>query len=112
MQDKQRDDQRRDRNAVARDIEEMLVGLNDQRNVAARGFQHQGAEHDQEGHRQRGERGDQGVSDRFQPQPVPAPRFDHRVSAVERDAQAFDAVRREVHREQDADGQGVAAGGR
>ena len=51
------------------------------------------------------EGGDQGVADRFQPQPVPAPRLDHRIGAVERDAQAFDAVGGEIHRQHGADGQ-------
>ena len=98
-----------DGDAVARDVEKILVGLDDQRNVAPRRFQHQGAEHDQERHRQRGEGGDQRVADRFQPQPVPAPRFDHRIGAVERHAQAFDAVGGKIHREHGADGQRVAA---
>ena len=92
-------DQRRDGDAVARDVEKLLVGFDDQRNVAPRRFQHQRTEHDQERHRQRGEGGDQRVADRFQPQPVPAPRLDHRIGAVERDAQALDAVGGEIHRE-------------
>ena len=112
MQDEQRHDQRRDGDAVAADVEEMFVGLDEERNVAPRRFQHQGPEHDQERHRQRGEGRDQRVADRFQPQPVPAPRFDHRIGAVERDAQALDAVRRKIHCKSDTDGQRVAAGRR
>ena len=109
---KQRDDQRGDGDAVAREVEEVLVAFDDQRNMAPRRLEHQRTEHDQERHRQRGEGGDQRVADRFQPQPVPAPRFDHRIGAVERDAQRFDAVGGEIHREHRADGQDVAAGGR
>ncbi len=70
------------------------------------------AKHDQERHRQRGDGGDQGVADRFEPQPVPAPRLDHRISAVERDAQRLYAVRGKIHREHRADGQDVAPAGR
>ena len=89
----------------------MFVGLDDQRNVTPRRFQHQRSEHDQERHRQRGEGRDQRVADRFQPQPVPAPRLDHGIGAVERDPQALDAVGGEVDREHDADGQRIAARG-
>jgi len=110
VENKERDDQRRDGDAVARKVEEILVGFDDQRNVAAGRLQHQGAEDDQEGHRQGGEGGDQRIADRFQPQPVPAPRFDHRIGAVERDAKTFDAIRCKIHREHGADGQRVAAG--
>jgi len=110
VEDKERDDQRRDGDAVARKGEKIFVGFDDQRNVAACRLQHQRSEHDQEGHCQRGKGSDQRVADRFQSQPVPTPWLDHRISAVERDAQAFDAIRREVHREHHADGQRVAAG--
>ena len=79
--------------------------------MAPRRLDDQRAEHDQERHRQRGEGGDQRVADRFQPQPVPAPRLDHRIGAVERDAQRLDAVGGEIHRQHRADGQDVAAGG-
>ena len=68
-----------------------------------------GTEHDQERHRERGEGGDQRVADRFQPQPVPRPRFDHRIGAVERDPQRLDAVGGEIDRQHRADGQDVAA---
>ena len=77
-----------DGDAVARDIEQVLVAFDDQRNVAPRRLHDQRSEHDQERHRQRGEGGDQRVADRFQPQPIPSPRLDHRIGAVERDAQA------------------------
>ena len=83
MEDKERDDQRRDGDAVARKVEEILVGFDDQRNVAPRRLQHQRSEHDQEGHCQRRKGSDQGVADRFQPQPVPTPWLDHRISPVE-----------------------------
>ena len=49
------------------------------------------------------------VADRFQPQPVPAPRLPHRIGAVERDAQRLDAVGGEIYRQHRADGQDVAA---
>ena len=98
-----------DRDAVAGDVEEVLVGLDEERNVAPRRLQHQRAKHDQERHRQRGEGGDQRIADRFQPQPVPAPRFDHGIGAVERHAQGLDAVGGKIHREHRADGQDVAA---
>ncbi len=108
MQDEQRDDQRRDGDAVARKAEQLFVAFDDQRNVPPRRLDKQGAEHDQERHRQRGEGGDQRVADRFQPQPVPAPRLDHGIGAVERDAQRFDAVGGKIYREHRADGQDVA----
>jgi len=82
VQDKQRHDQRQDRDAIARQIEKTFVGFDDQRKITSDGLHDQGAEHDQEGHRQRRDGGDQRIADRFQPQPVPAPRFGHRVSAV------------------------------
>ena len=110
MQHKQRDGQRGDGDAVARDVEEILVGFDDQRNMAPHRLDDQRTEHDQERHRQRGEGGDQRVADRFQPQPVPAPGFDHRIGAVERDAQRFDAIGGKVHRQHRADGQQAAAG--
>jgi len=112
VQDEQRHDQRCDGDAVARKVEEILVGCHNQRNVASGRLQDQRAEHDQEGHCQRGECRDQGIADRFQPQPVPAPRLDHGVGAVERDAQGFDAVRGKIHREHRANSQHVAAGRR
>ena len=98
-----------DRDAVAGDVEEVLVGFDEERNVAPRRLQHQRTEHDQERHRQRGEGRDQRIADRFQPQPVPAPRFDHGIGAVERHAQRLDAVGGEIYREHRADGQDVAA---
>ncbi len=109
MQDKQCDDQCCDGDAVAGIEQESFVGLDEKRDVAPRRFQHQRTEHDQERHRQRGDGCDQRVADRFQPQPVPAPRLDHRIGAIERDAQRLDAVRGEVHREHEADGQRIAA---
>jgi len=105
MQDEQRDGQRGDRDAVAGDVEELLVALDHQRNMAAHRLDDQWAQHDQERHGERGEGGDQRVSDRFQPQPVPAARFDHGIGAVERDAQRFDAVRGKIDRKHRADGQ-------
>jgi len=112
MQDEERDDQRRDGDAVAGEIEELFVALDHQRNVAPHRLDGQGAEHNQERHRQRGEGGDQRVADRFQPQPVPAPRLDHGIGAVERDPQRLDAVGGKVHRQHRADRQHAAAGGR
>jgi hypothetical protein len=76
--------------------------------MAPRGFDQQGPENDQEGHRQRGDGGDHGVADRFQPQPVPAPLFDHAIGAVQAHAQAFNPVRCKIEREHDADGQNAA----
>jgi hypothetical protein len=43
MQNEQRDDHCRNRNAVARNVEKILVGFDDQRNVAPRRLQHQRA---------------------------------------------------------------------
>jgi len=102
--------QRQDRDAVAGDVEEIFIGLDNDRNVAPGGFKHQRAEHDQESHRQRGESGDQRVADRLQPQPIPPARLDHRISAVERDTKRFDAVRGKVDGKHRTDGQDVAAG--
>jgi len=112
VQNKQGDDQGRNGDAVARNIEKLLVGFHDKWNVPPYRLDDQGAEHDQERHHQRGDGGDQRVADRFQPQPVPAPRFDYRIGAVERDTQGLDAIGGEIHREHRADGQDVAAGGR
>ena len=77
--------------------------------MAARRLQHQGAEHDQERHGERRESGDQRVADQFQPQPVPGPRLDHRIGAVQRHPQRLDAVGGEINRQHRADGQDVAA---
>jgi len=110
MENEQRDDQRGDGDAVARDVEKLFVALDDERNMAPCRLQHQRAKHDQERHRQRHDGGNQRIADRFQPQQVPAPRLDHRVGAVERDAQRLHAVRGKVHREHRADGQDVATG--
>jgi len=77
--------------------------------VAARRLQDQRTEHDQERHRERGEGGDQGIADRFQPQPVPRPRLDHRIGAIQRDPHRLDAVGGEIDRQHHADGQDVAA---
>jgi len=112
VQDKERDNQRGDRDAVARDIEEILVGFNHQRNMPPHRLDDQRAKHDHEGHRQRCHGGKQGVADRFQPQHVPAPRLDHRIGAVEGNAQRFNAVRGKIHREHRADGQDVTPGRR
>jgi len=112
VQDEQPDDQGHDGDAVARKVEELLVALYDQRNVPPHRLDDQRAENDQERHRKRGDGGNQRVADRFQPQPVPAPRLDHRIGAVERDAQRFDAVRGEIHRKHRANGQDIAAGRR
>ena len=71
VQDEQRHDQRQDGDAVAGVEQQAFVALDEERNVAARRFQHQRTEHDQERHRERREGGDQRVADRFQPQPVP-----------------------------------------
>ena len=110
MENKERHRQRPDGDAITRHIEKMLVAFDDQRNVTPCRLQHQRSEHDQECHRQRRESSNQGVADRFQPQPVPAPRLDHRIGTVQANAQAFDAVRGKVHRKHGADGQRVAAG--
>ena len=109
MQHEQRHRHRRDRDAVAGEKQDAFVALDEERNVPARGLQDQRTEHDQERHQERGDRGDQRVADRFQPQPVPGPRLDHRIGAVERDPQRLDAVRGKVHRQHRADGQDVAA---
>jgi len=111
VQDEQRDDHRGNGDAVARQRQHPLVGFDQQRNVAARGFEDQRAEHDQERQQERGGGGDQRVADRLQTQPVPASLFGDGIGAVERDAQALDTVRREVERERRADGQRVAARG-
>jgi len=111
VQDKEGDDQGHDGYAVARKIEILLVAFHHQRKVPPHRLDDQGAKHDQERHGKRGEGGDQRVANRFQPQPVPTPRLDHRIGAVERDTQCFDAVRGEIHREHRADGEDVAAGG-
>jgi len=109
VQDEQRHNHRRDRDAVAGEKQEVFVALDKERNVAACRFQDQGAEHDQERHRERGEGGDQRIADRFQPQPVPRPRLDHRIGAVQRDPHRLDAVGGEIDRQHGADGQDVAA---
>jgi len=80
----QRHDQRNDGNAETGEIDEMLVGFHDQRQMSPRRLDDQGTEYDQERHGERGDCRDQRVADRFQPKPVPAPLFDHGVSAVER----------------------------
>ena len=59
-------------------------------------------EHDQEGERQKRGRGDNHIADRFEPQQKPVARFTHIVRAVEPDAQALDAARREEHGQCDA----------
>jgi len=92
MQNKQRNGQRRNGDAVARNIEKILVACDNKRNMAPDRLDDQRSKHDQERHRQRCEGGDQGVADRLQSQPVPAPRLDHRIGAVERHAQGFNAV--------------------
>jgi len=112
MQDEEGDHQRQNRDAVARDVEKILIGFDDHRNVAPHGLDDQGAKHDQEGHRQRGDGGKERVADRFQPQPIPSPRLDYRISAIERDAKGFDAVGGKVDGKHRADRQDVATGRR
>jgi len=112
MQNEEGGDQRDDGDAVAGQIEELLVALDDQGNVAPHRLDDQWSEYDQEGHRKRGERGNQGVGDRFQPEPVPASWLDHRIGAVESHPQRLDAVGGEVHRQHRANGQDIAARGR
>jgi len=109
MQDNQRHNHRRDGDAVAGEKQKAFVGFDEERNVAARGFQDQGTEHDQERHQERRDGGDQGISDRFQPQPIPRPRLDHRIGPVQRDPQRLDAIGGEIDRQHHADGQNAAA---
>jgi len=92
-------------------MQEAFVGFDRERQIAAHGLDDQGTEHDEECQRERHDCGDQRIADRFEPQPIPAPRLDDRIGAVERDPQGFDAVRGEIHRKRRADGQGVGAGG-
>jgi hypothetical protein len=106
----QRDDQRQDRDAVAGDVEQLLVAFDNDRNVAPGRFKHQGTKHDQESHCERGERRDKRVADRLQPQPIPAARLDHRIGAVERDAKRLHAIGGKVDRKHRANGQDIAAG--
>jgi len=109
VQDEQCHNHRRDGDAVAGEKQDSFVALDKERNVAARRFQDQGAEHDQERHGERGEGRHQRIANRFQPQPVPRPRLDHRIGAVQRDPHRLDAVGGEIDRQHRADGQDVAA---
>ena len=110
MQHEQCDDQRQNGDAVAGDIEELLVAFDDDRNVAPCRLEHQRTEHDQESHRERGERRNQRVADRLQPQPIPAARLDHRIGPVEGDAKRLHAIGGKVDRKHRANGQDIAAG--
>ncbi len=62
-------------------------------------------QHDQKRKRQHAIGADQHIADQFQPQQPPTARLTDVVGAVETDAQAFDAARCEIEREQRAKGQ-------
>jgi len=111
VQNEQRDDHRSDGDAVTRNVEEVLVGVDDHGKVVPRRLHDQGAQHEQECHGKCREGGNQRVADRFQTQPVPAARLDHGIGAVERDTQRLDTVRGEIEGEHGADGQRVGACG-
>jgi len=110
MHHEERRDQRDDRNGIARDFEQALVGFDSQRNITPRRCDQQRPEHDEKRKRERSHCRHQRVADRFQPQPVPASRLGHAISAVQRDAQAFDAVRCEIDCKRNADGECLTAG--
>jgi len=109
MQDEQRHRHRGDRDAVAGIKEQPLVALDEERNVLSGRFKDQRTEHDQERHEERRDGCDQRITDRLQPQPVPRPRFDHRIGPVQRHPQRLDAIGGEIDRQHRADGQDTAA---
>ena len=97
--------------AEAREIEMGLQRL-DPRRVADGGLEDQRPEHHQKRQRQKRDRADQHVADRFQPQQPKAALFPQPVSAIEADAQAFDAARSEIDGKHRAERQNAAACGR
>ena len=108
MRDEQRErhQQRGDRQPRQRHL---ALKRRETRGEAQQGRPDQRPEHDQKGERQQGDRADQNVGDRFQPQQPPGPRLHHSIGAIEADPQRLDRARREIKRENGADGQQAAA---